>query len=114
MSKLGSSLIQKHLTPFTSPLQSAPRKGDWQIHVAPSFGAPYCSYRVRTLKAVYPHFAQAKRLFKENSNCFYENLSGEDLKNAMEEAKSDYQMMREIQEQLNLAYQQFKSLKINN
>lgn len=113
MSKLESSLIQKHLIPFTSPLQTSSKKADWRIHVAPSFGAPYRSYRVRTLKAVYPHFAQAKRLSKENPNHFYENLSGEDLKNAMEEAKSDYQMMREIQEQLNQAYQEIKELKIS-
>lgn len=114
MTKLGSSLIQQHLTPFVSPLQATTKKLDWQINVAPSFGAPYRSYRVRTLKAVYPHFAQAKRLTKENSSNFYENLSGEDLKNAMEEAKSDYQIMRDIQEQLSQAYQSFKTLKINS
>jgi hypothetical protein len=114
MSKLGSSLIQKHLTPFTSPLQPALGKSDWQFHVAPSFGAPYRSYRVRTLKAVYPHFAEAKRLSKENSHPFHETLNGEDLKTAMEEAKSDYQMMRDIQQQLNQAYQQFKTLKISS
>lgn len=115
MVKIGSCLIQ-HLLSKTSSNRTFPKEGDLQLHVSPSFGEPYCRHNVKTLKAVYPHFAQAKRKVKERSNNLSsgEILNHEELKLAMEQAKSHYETMRDIQEQLNHAYKELMLLQSNS
>ena len=103
-----SGFIKQHLLSKPFPQQAVFKDGEPQCHI--SF-TPFPNCNRRTLKAVYPHFSQAKRRFVERkslSSC--ENLNREELKSAMEEAKRAYKTMREIQEQLNQAYQELMLL----
>lgn len=63
----------------------------------------------KTLKAVYPHFAQiSKRKPIKDQMSDQENLDREKLKLAMEKATEEYKAMREIQLQLTQIYKELK------
>lgn len=107
MGKIGSCLIQQQLMSYAFEDRTWIKDGDFQFHI-PSPFETYCSPNMRTLKAVYPHFVQAKRLDKEEENSYSGYLNGEELKLAMEESKNAYEGMRDIQKQLVLVYEALK------
>lgn len=59
-----------------------------------------------SLKAVYPHFVQGRKVETEHSPDVQRN----DLESAMEEAKQIYETMREVQELLNQAYKEINKI----
>lgn len=101
---------QRLLREKTSVKETLSQDNDLHIQVTPLFGSTYHSSNIRTLKAVYTHFAKAKRkgMVEDGRGGAFsaDNLSGDDLREAMEDAKSSFQTMKEVQQQLNSAYKE--------
>jgi hypothetical protein len=109
MGELEKRWIQERLLQNTSE----GKRHSQPLHAQPTplFGATYHSDNIRTLKAVYRHFADAKhRLFSRGEERAIadneENMTEEELRWAMIRAKSTFQMMKEVQQQLNQAYKE--------
>ncbi|HEV8050969.1 MAG TPA: hypothetical protein VGP47_00625 [Parachlamydiaceae bacterium] len=109
MVKIGSRLIQQHLLSRASTDRTFIKDADLQIQVPASIDK-HSIPPTRTLKAVYPHFVEAKRkappAARATSN---KNLSHKELYSAMDEARQSYKKIREIQQQLSHAYHEINT-----
>lgn len=113
MGKIKPQLVEKHLgLNKKQKNNSGPAKiREFHVQEIPLFGGVHQSSNVRTLKAVYAHFANAKRKAMAAADGrgappSQESLSGDDLRVAMENAKSSFQEMKKVQEELNQAYKE--------
>lgn len=116
MKDIKPQLIEQRLGRKKNPSEGNPSHIEgFRVQETPIFGETYLSSNIRTLKAVYSHFARAKRkgnAFEEarNSPSQEEVMTGDELRQAMEEAKSSFQTMKEVQEELNRAYKELLHL----
>lgn len=101
MVKIGSQIIEQHLLCRPSQKRAFIKDKDLQIQVSHSFDSSY--HHVPTLKAVYPHFAQAAQKRKGVAS---ETFNRTELSVAMDEAKNAFESMKEIQYKLNQAYKE--------
>lgn len=104
MVKMGSRLNLQQLLSRASNNRTFIKDADIQIQMPASIETHAIS-ATRTLKSVYPHFSESR---KKNSPELRpqsaENLDHQALCCEMEEARQSYKKIKEIQEQLNLAY----------
>ena len=100
MVKFESRLIQQHPMSKTSVGFVVPGE---ELNSLPSF-EPYEGSVNSSLKAIYPHFIYDKKSFVASSTS---PSQCEKLKLAMGEAQKSYEKMREIEDQLKNAYQEF-------
>lgn len=106
MVKIGSRLIQQHLLSRASTNRTFIKDADLQIQMPASIDTHAIS-ATHTLKAVYPHFVEARRKNSSEPRALSaENSSHQALCCEMDEARQSYKKIKEIQEQLNHAYQE--------
>ena len=103
MVKIGSRMIQQHLLSRASTNRTFIKDADLQIQVPASIDK-HAIPSTHTLKAIYPHFIEAKRKTISARFTPHENFSHKELNCEMDEARQSYKKIREIQEQLNQAY----------
>jgi hypothetical protein len=106
MEKIGSHSLDRNEL-FDTNTQTTIKDHDLQIPAIDSSGGSIA----RTLKAVYPHFAQSRKRNAEDVQMdFTHHLSDEELKLAMEKVTKDLDGMRDIQKQLNRVYQELMTI----
>ena len=116
MTEIKPQLVEQRLGRKKKNSESIPGKGrEFRVQTTPIFGGTYHSSNIRTLKAVYTHFAKARRkgIALDESRggaSSEESMSGDELRQAMEEAKSSFQTMKSVQEELNRAYKELLPL----
>lgn len=93
MIKIRHDLIRRHLPGKSSSSRPLPN-----LQAYPS-NEIHSSSQMRTLKAVYPHFSQTNPKGLHHNDA-YQDLSGEELKSAMEEAKNEYEKMKDMEKQI--------------
>ena len=92
MTEIESDLVKKYL------IYKLPKCRPVQAKIPLNFEENVQGDQIRILKAVFSHFAKAKKL---RMDC----MTPDQLNKAMANAKSSYDAIMEIQAQLNQAYQ---------